>query len=111
MRQPRATARDLHLNMSRPPPLLHVEGDVDARTSELFARALVDLTSDRPGTDVTVDAGAMNFIGIAGMRALIQAADHQHRRDGRLTLAQANETTWRHLALLHWDTHPGLHRA
>ncbi|WP_199440211.1 MEDS domain-containing protein [Umezawaea beigongshangensis] len=84
---------------------LRVIGTVDDRTHDHFVAAL-DAVLHRPG-DVVLDLSALDFIDVAGLRALANAAARLggHRR---MRLAHPAPVLCEVVRLLGWDRTPGL---
>ncbi|MEV5572054.1 STAS domain-containing protein [Spirillospora sp. NPDC052269] len=77
------------------PPCLVVRGEVDVATISAFTTALCSVLEHGSG-DVWVDVERLDFIDVAGLRALAAAACHLGLRNRRLVLRSVSP----HLAKL-----------
>ncbi|GLW12411.1 hypothetical protein Misp01_75390 [Microtetraspora sp. NBRC 13810] len=85
---------------------LRVEGDVDSSTVTAFVAALQRVTSGHEAR-VYADLGRVEFIDVAGLRALVSVAGRLGR--GRELVLRPVPPHIRHLlVLIGWDVVPGL---
>ncbi|MFD0688243.1 STAS domain-containing protein [Actinomadura fibrosa] len=86
---------------------LRVTGDVDVSNAPALTRALHAVRDRTPG-DLHADLGGVEFIDVAGLRALIDGADDL-AEDGRLlVLHSVPPHIDRLFRLIGWDETPGL---
>nr|WP_239091696.1 MEDS domain-containing protein [Streptomyces sp. SID14478] len=86
-------------------PCLRVEGEIDVHTSHALAAALQTLDR-RPG-DVWVDMSRLEFIDLAGMRTLAQAADGLGQ-GRRLRVVELAPTLCEVIRVAGWDADTSL---
>jgi anti-anti-sigma factor len=73
------------------PPVLHVRGELDMANAEEFGAALrAAMSAD---STVVVDLAELTFIDVAGIRAIVQAAESRNG-NGQLTLIHAPRVAW-----------------
>ncbi|MBW8487156.1 STAS domain-containing protein [Actinomadura parmotrematis] len=63
----------LRITSAGDPPVLRVEGEVDAGGRAALARALREALDRAPGRDLRVDLGGLQGIDLGGLRALADA--------------------------------------
>jgi anti-anti-sigma factor len=73
------------------PPVLHVRGELDMANAEEFNAALQDVMSADPA--VVVDMAELRFIDVAGIWAILRAAESRNGA-GPLTLLNASRIAW-----------------
>jgi anti-anti-sigma factor len=84
---------------------LRVVGDVDYHTAEALASAL--RTAEGWPGDITVDAGALQFLDLAGIRALVRTAERLP--EGRRLRVIDLHPMLRHvISVVGWDKEPAL---
>jgi len=89
------------------PASLRVEGEVDLSTSEVFATTLGTMV-ERGAGDVRVDVQGLDFIDVAGLRALAAAACRLGLQDRRLVLLSVAPHLIRLMDLVGWSDIPAL---
>jgi anti-sigma B factor antagonist len=90
----------IHLDVDQPGAgvlVVHVEGDVDTLTSPLLSSYLADQFETNPQV-LVLDLTRVQFLGSAGLAALIMAREEAGRRDTKLRLASASHAVLRPLA-------------
>jgi anti-anti-sigma factor len=97
----------LRLEGTFDPACLHVDGEVDLSTSEVFAATVATMVERGVG-DVWVDLRDLDFIDVAGMRALASAACRLGLRNRRLVLRSVAPHLARLMDLVGWSDIPGL---
>lgn len=86
---------------------LAVEGDVDFRSLETFARAIAEAIEEQPG-DVLVDLSGLDFVEVSGMRVLAEAARRLGQDNRRLVLRGLAPHLRPVLRVVGWYQSPGV---
>lgn len=95
-----AAEQVIHLDVDQPGEgvlVVHVEGDVDTLTSPLLSSYLADQFETNPQV-LVLDLTCVQFLGSAGLAALIMAREEAGRRDTKLRLVSASHAVLRPLA-------------
>lgn len=95
-----AVEQVIHLNVDRPGEgvlVVHVDGDIDTLTSPLLSSYLADQFETNPRL-LVLDLTRVQFLGSAGLAALIMAREEAGRRDAKLRLVSASHAVLRPLA-------------
>ncbi|MDF5755868.1 STAS domain-containing protein [Spongiactinospora sp. TRM90649] len=97
--------------LSTPAPVgLRVEGEIDANSVESFLSALRAATRLVSG-DVVLDLGALTFVDLGGLRAIVEIAG-ELRQEGRdLVLSPVAPHVRQLIQIIGWDTAPGVRLA
>ena len=77
--------------------VVHVDGDIDTLTSPLLSSYLADQFETNPRV-LVLDLTRVQFLGSAGLAALIMAREEAGRRDTKLRLVSAGHAVLRPLA-------------
>jgi anti-sigma B factor antagonist len=77
--------------------VVHVDGDIDTLTSPLFSSYLADQFETNPSV-LVLDLTRVQFLGSAGLAALIMAREEAGRRDTKLRLVSVGHAVLRPLA-------------
>ncbi|MEU8123853.1 STAS domain-containing protein [Spirillospora sp. NPDC049024] len=97
----------LRLDGTFEPPRLVVDGEVDLATLDAFTAALSSVLASGSG-DVWVDVEKLDFIDVAGLRALAAAACRLGLQDRRLVLRSVAPHLAKLMDLVGWSQIPGL---
>jgi anti-sigma B factor antagonist len=95
-----AAEQVIHLDVDRPSEdvmVVHVDGDIDTLTSPLLSSYLADQFATNPQV-LVLDLTGVQFLGSAGLAALIMAREEAERRDTKLRLVSASHAVLRPLA-------------
>ncbi|WP_169806783.1 STAS domain-containing protein [Actinomadura macra] len=88
-------------------PWLRLTGDVDVSNAPDLARALRAADARSPG-DVHLDLSGVDFIDVAGLRAITKAARALDDRERVLVLHSVTPHLDKLVRLIGWDATPGL---
>lgn len=88
-------------------PRLLMTGEIDVSNAREVTRALHAVQDRVPG-DVHVDLAGVDFIDVAGLRALTLAARDLNARDRMLVLHAVSSHIDRLFRLIGWNATPGL---
>ncbi len=88
-------------------PWLRVSGDVDVSNAPELARALEAVEARITG-DVHMDVARVDFIDVAGLRSITQAARGLDERGRMLVLHSVSPHIDKLVRLIGWETTPGL---
>ncbi|MES9542133.1 STAS domain-containing protein [Actinomadura sp. NPDC000600] len=97
----------LRLDGTFEPPRLVVDGEIDLATLDAFTTALSSVLARGSG-DVWVDVEKLDFIDVAGLRALAAAACRLGLQDRRLVLRSVAPHLAELMDLVGWSQIPGL---
>lgn len=107
LREPRSA---LHITVTTPPTTLRLDGVIDESTFGILTRALA--CARRSGEfPILVDLAGVEFCDVAGLRAIISAADGWDPgcpEAGGITLVHLPSYLATLLRILGWDATPGL---
>jgi anti-anti-sigma factor len=106
MNIPRARHPSLRLRTTRPAPqavLVTVHGDLDCATAGDLAAVVADRLAAAPGR-LVLDLSEVDFLGVAGVRALLHAARQADRHGAELHVV-ANPVVRRALRVTGADLH------
>jgi anti-sigma B factor antagonist len=95
-----AAEQVIHLDVDRPDEgvlVVRVDGDIDTLTSPLLSSYLTDQFETNPRV-LVLDLTRVQFLGSAGLAALIMAREEAGRRDTKLRLVSASHAVLRPLA-------------
>jgi anti-sigma B factor antagonist len=95
-----AAEQVIHLDVYQPGEgvlVVHVNGDIDTLTSPLLSSYLADQFETNPQV-LVLDLTRVQFLGSAGLAALIMAREEAARRDTKLRLVSAGHAVLRPLA-------------
>jgi ABC-type transporter Mla MlaB component len=92
------------------PPMLSIDGDVDAWALPALVGTLAKVTHHGRG-DVRVDLGRLHHVDVSGLRALVSSAGNLHRDGRRLVLHAVAPWLLGLLIVTGWDDAPGLRLA
>ncbi|QXJ21604.1 STAS domain-containing protein [Actinomadura graeca] len=86
---------------------LRLTGDVDVSNAPALSRALRAAEARAPG-DVHLDLAGVDFIDVAGLRAITKAARDLDERECMLVLHSVSPHLDKLVRLIGWDATPGL---
>ncbi|MFI0416758.1 STAS domain-containing protein [Spongiactinospora sp. 9N601] len=89
------------------PPLLRVEGEIDANSAARFLAALRGAARSLGG-DITLDLGELSFIDLGGLRAIVEVAGEIGAEGRNLVLSPVAPHVRQLIQIIGWDTAPGL---
>ena len=95
-----AAEQVIHLDVDRPSEdvmVVRVDGDIDTLTSPLLSSYLADQFATNPQV-LVLDLTGVQFLGSAGLAALIMAREQAGRRDTKLRLVSASHAVLRPIA-------------
>ncbi|MGW8380641.1 STAS domain-containing protein [Streptomyces sp. ODS28] len=97
----------LRIEPVRDPWGLRLSGDVDVRSVGFLARAIEELLAADTAGNPVLDLSELSFMDVAGLRLLISTAQRLGP-ERTLTIRGMAPHLRRILALVDWDTTPGL---
>lgn len=97
----------LRVAASSSSPWLLMVGEVDVSNARDVTRVLEGVQARVPG-DVHIDVAGIEFMDVAGMRAIALAARDLHSRGAMLVLHSVSSHIDRLFGLIGWSTAPGL---
>ena len=88
-----AKDRDIDINIVRNGPcsVVHVEGDIDLKSSPELRAAVLDLYEKRGQERVVLDLAGVNYIDSSGVASLVEGLQEAKKRSARFILCNLNE--------------------
>ena len=86
-------AKDIEINIVRNGAcsVVHVEGDIDLKTSPELRGAILDLYEKRGQERVILDMGRVNYIDSSGVASLVEGLQEAKKRNARFILCALND--------------------
>jgi anti-sigma B factor antagonist len=86
-------AKDLDINIVRNGAcsVVHVQGDIDLKTSPEVRSAILDLFENRGQERVILDLKGVNYIDSSGIASLVEGLQQAKKRKARFILSGLNE--------------------
>jgi len=86
-------AKDLEINIVRNGAcsVVHIEGDIDLKTSPDLRAAILDLYEKRGQERVILDLSAVKYIDSSGVASLVEGLQEAKKRNARFILSALND--------------------
>ena len=86
--------KDIEINIVRNGPcsVVHVEGDIDLKSSPELRSAILDLYENRGQERVILNLAGVNYIDSSGVASLVEGLQEAKRRNARFILTGLNES-------------------
>jgi len=87
-------AKDIAINIVRNGAcsVVHVEGDIDLKTSPELRSAILDLYENRGQERVILDLAGVNYIDSSGVASLVEGLQEAKKRKARFILSALNDS-------------------
>jgi len=90
---------DINVDRNGPDSVVHIQGDIDLRTSTDVRDVVVDLFENRSQQRVILDLKGVKYIDSSGIACLVEGLQEAKRKKARLILAGLNEAPRRVLQI------------
>jgi anti-sigma B factor antagonist len=93
--------KDIDINIVRNGAcsVVHVDGDIDLKTSPELRAAILDLYEKRGQERVIIDLAGVNYIDSSGVASLVEGLQEAKKRNARFILCALNDAPRRVLEL------------